>query len=195
MLLLAALGGCYVPARFDAEVAITRFGAYDMKFQGYMAQIELYDALRKGELTSAEETERVGVIKSDFMRDSSTKSFEYYKQGFFKVVWHKAGDILQSRMVTFFRRNENILSISYVKDKGQITVRATPIGPDRAQTLANMGLNMQGQLRVRTDAQVVSHNAGQETVPKDPRSPGEKLYVWNIKNVTDPPPRLSLFLR
>ena len=182
--------GCYLPARFDAEISLSRFGAYDIKFQGYMAEINLFDQLKKNKITPEEEKKKGATLKKDFERDSSTKSFEYFKQGFFKVVWQKSGDILKTGMVVFFRRNENILSISYVKKKSQITILAAPIGPERAKTLINMGLNMQGQLRIRTDANVVSNNATSQGVPKNPRSPQEKLYTWDIKSVSDPSPRL-----
>ena len=199
MLVVVALvmlaSGCYLPSRFDAEISISRFGAYDIKFQGYMAEINLYDQIRKKKITPEEEKKKVALLKKDFERDSSTKSFEYFKQGFFKVVWQKSGDILKTGMVVFFRRNENILSISYVKEKSQISILAAPIGPERAKTLVNMGLTMQGQLRIRTDARVVSNNATSQGVPKNPRSPQEKLYTWDNKSVTEPSPRLSILLR
>lgn len=194
-LMVLGLASCYLPARFDAEITISRFGNYEMVFDGYMVQLELYNDLRQKKIGPDEEKQRAEVIRNDFTRDSATKSFEYYKQGRFKVRWAKSGDILQAPLVTFFRRNENMLSISYVKDSGQITVRATPIGPDRQQTLVNMGLNMQGQLRVRTDARVVSQNASRQETPQNPKMRGEKLYVWEIKSITDPPPTLSLFLQ
>ena len=193
--LLIAVSGCYIPARFDAEIEISRFGTYEMKFEGYMAQIELYNDLRQKKITQAEELDRVQIIKNDFLRDSSTRSFDYFKQGHFKVKWQRSGDILQSKMVTFFRRNENILSIIYVKETGQITIKATPIGPDKAKTIQEMGIGMEGQLRVRTDARVVSQNATRQETPANPKSPAERVYIWDIKSILDPPASMSLFLQ
>src|ERR1043165_9659739 len=83
-LMLAALCSCYMPARFDAEIEITRFGTYTLPFEGYIAQLELYNDIRVKKITADEEAKRVQIIKDDFTRDSSTKSFEYFKQGFFK---------------------------------------------------------------------------------------------------------------
>jgi hypothetical protein len=195
LLLWTVLTSCYVPARFDAEIEIDRFGHYTMTFEGYMAQVELYNDIREKKIDADEERRRVQIIKDDFTRDSSTKSFDYYKQGYFKVKWVKTGDILAAPQVTFFRRNENILSIIYVKEKNQIDVKATPIGPDKQKTLQSMGLQMEGELRVRTDARVVANNATKEETPQNPKMRGEKLYTWTIKSITDPPAKLSIILQ
>ena len=39
VVLSALLSGCYIPIRFDAEIEIHRTGAYDFKFDGYMASV------------------------------------------------------------------------------------------------------------------------------------------------------------
>ena len=62
-------------------------------------------------------------------------------------------------MVTFLRRNELMITIKYVKETGLITIQANPIAKSTAQRLLDNGLNMQGQLRVKTDLRVVNHNA------------------------------------
>lgn len=63
-------------------------------------------------------------------------------------------------MITFFRRNENMLIVKYVENTRLITVQVTPIAKGSARRLADIGLGMQGQFRVKTDARVVGHNAG-----------------------------------
>jgi len=35
LVLVVGLGGCYMPIRFDAEIAIHRTGHYEMLFDGY----------------------------------------------------------------------------------------------------------------------------------------------------------------
>jgi hypothetical protein len=52
------LSGCYIPIRFDAEIEIHRTGAYDMKFDGYLASVELYKGLKEGKISRAEEKKR-----------------------------------------------------------------------------------------------------------------------------------------
>ena len=51
--LAAVLGGCYIPVRFDAEIELTRGGYYDMIFDGYMADVGLFDGINKGKISPA----------------------------------------------------------------------------------------------------------------------------------------------
>lgn len=178
--LALVLGGCYLPVRFDAEIELTRAGYYKMTFDGYIAHVPLYEDLRKGKTTGAQERERVAVIETDFKRDKGTKSISYVRAGLFKVNWVNEGDILKAKMVTFIRRNANMLSVSYVDTSGQITIAGASVSKENAQRLTDMKLGMDGQLRVITDAKVVSHNA---TSVKDnfAKGPKFKTYTWRIQ--------------
>ena len=190
-LIFMAVGGCYIPASFDAEIEIGRTGFYKMKFEGYMAETNLFNKVVTENISPEEEEERIGVLERDLTRDSSTKKFEYFKKGHFRIVWEKEGDILASKMVSFLRRNENMLSISYVKSKAQVTVQGTPISDVNAQRMVDAGLGMQGSLKVTTDARVISHNAAKV---KDGEG-RKKIYIWRIKSPFDPSPKLSFNLR
>ena len=53
LLLPVILGSCYMPIRFDAEIEIHRTGAYDFKFDGYMASVELHKGLRDRKIDAA----------------------------------------------------------------------------------------------------------------------------------------------
>jgi hypothetical protein len=189
---VVAVAGCYFPVRFDAEIKISRYGAYSMHFDGYLVDVQLYDAMRQKKLDEEEQEKRIARIETDFRRESSTKIYEYIKEGHFRVNWRRNGDILRSKMVSFVRRNENILSILYVKKKGPISVQATPIAKKTAKHLIDMGLDMQGQLRVKTDARVVSHNA--QHVLED-KTTGQKVFVRNVKSALEPFPKIAIVLR
>ncbi len=187
--LVVVLGGCYMPTRFDAEIEITRQGYYSVIFDGYMASIPLYNDLRQKKISKAEEKEKVAVIKTDLTRDSSVKEFKYYRKGFFKVHWEKSGDILSTGMVAFLRRNQNFLSLKFVKSSGLITMQGASVTKINGERLTDIGLGMQGQLRVRTNAKVVQHNASR-VVERD-----MKIYVWDIKSVFGPSPKLLIQMR
>ncbi len=190
--IVVALGGCYLPVRFDAEIEITRYGIYKMTFDGYMAEVTLFDGIQKGKVTAADEAKKVAIIEADFTRDSSTKVFEYIREGHFRVRWHKEGDLLRSGMVAFFRRNENILSLQYGKKTGRITMRGKHLKKSARQRLHDMGLDMRGELRVRTNAKVLNHNATKVKKSKDRK--GVTIYIWKIKNIFDPAPKLEISL-
>lgn len=189
VVLTALLAGCYLPIRFDAEIEITRTGYYSAIFDGYLVSVPLFRSLRDGSTSPIEENEKVANIVNDFKRDKAVKEVKYFKQGRFKVNWQKKGDLLRARMVTFLRRNALIFLLKYVKTTGLITVQANPIGKENAQRLVDGGLNMQGQLRVKTDLRVVNHNATRVVQREMP------IYVWDIKSLLEPPPKINLAFR
>lgn len=191
VLLAGGLSGCYIPASFDAEINIGRGGYYKFKFEGYLAEVNMFNQLQSGKMTPAEEAAKVELLRTDFMRDSATKEFKYFKQGHFKVKWEKEGDLLRSRMVSFVRRNENMFSITYNKNTSIVSVSGTPISKANARRLLDSGLTIKGQLRVITDARILDHNAG-----KVKKTEGrEKIYIWNIKSPMDATPSLRFILR
>lgn len=184
------LGSCYLPVKFDAEIEIDRAGYYSMIFDGYLAQIPLYEDLVAKKITANEEAERVAVLKRDFTRDSAVTEFEYFKQGIFKVHWEKRGDLLTGRMVTFARRNEAMLTLKYVKTTRMITVSAGGMSQAQRQQVLERGLNVTGEMRVITDATVVSSNATfSQPVPD---RPGWTMYVWRIENALSPSPLMEI---
>jgi len=188
------LNGCYLPIYFDSEIEITRQGYFKMIFDGYLAKVELYDKLRKNEITPTEEREQVEIIKTDFTRDTSTKIFEYKEKGRFRVNWTREGDLTQVKTVTFFRRNENMLGISYNSQTGLIAVSGRSMKRDVRQRLNDIGLAMRGEIRVITDAPVLRHNA--TTVKRNTsRGPNFKTYTWKVANIFAPTPSMSIALR
>ena len=189
--LIMAMGGCYVPASFDAEIEIGRTGFYKITVEGYLAETNLFNKVVKDGISAAEERERVERLKTDLTRDRATKVFEYFKKGHFRIKWEKQGDILKSKMVTFLRRNENLFSVSYNKNKALVSMRGTSISQVNAQRLVDAGIGVQGILRVKTDARVIEHNA--QNVKKGEGR--EKIYTWRINSPFDPSPKLFFNLR
>ncbi len=194
LMLVFGLTSCYLPVRFDAEIEISRRGYYEFFFDGYIAHVDLFRQLSKGELSRDEEQEKVKVIETDFERDSSTKSFKYFKRGHFHVNWEKKGDLLKAKTVTFYRRNENMVSISYNSETGRVQVAGRSLQRKQRRSLHDMGLGMSGQLRVITDTNVIAHNATKvKQLPK--RGSRFKMYTWDIKNIFEKTPSITMALR
>jgi hypothetical protein len=187
-LLILVLTGCYLPLRFDAEIEVNRAGYYSMVFDGYLTEPTLYRDIAAGALTAEKENARVARLSRDITRDSAVKSFDYVERGIFKLRWEKSGDLTRTRMVTFLRRNEAMLTLSYVRDTGVVTVRGGGIGAKARQQIADAGLNVEGELRLITDARVTEHNATRIRELGGPR----KMYIWRIRSVFDPTPKLTL---
>lgn len=191
---MLVLTGCYMPIRFDAEIDISRAGYYEFFFDGYLAKVQLYQGLKDGEINREEEKAQVKIIEQDFTRDSATKEFEYFKQGHFKVNYQRSGDLLKTKTMTFFRRNEYILGISYNSDTRQISMLGKSLKRDIKDRLRASGLDSSGELRIFSDGEVVSHNA--TTVKPFPsKGPGYKLYTWKIQNLLAPTPALKIQVR
>jgi hypothetical protein len=184
-----ALSSCYLPGSFDAEIELSRTGFYKMTFDGYIVDVSLYDDLRQGKLTQKQQEEKIANTITDFKRDGDTKEVSYYGQGAFKVVWQTSGDITRTKQVVFFRRNENMLSITYDEKDGTIDLAGKYIKKQDADRIIQMGLNIQGVLRVKTDAHVIAHNA--QRVTKDGLT---TIYGFQLNSVTDPSPRMKVAL-
>ncbi len=180
-----------MPASFDAEMEISRNGLYKISFDGYIVDLNIYQKLSSKELKvgSDELKKKTDMIIADFSRDSDTRSVSYYKQGAFKVHWVKGGDIIKARQVMFFRRNENIFSVTYNKKKATIMLKGKYIKKQDAARLEKMGLNLQGVVRIKTDAKVVTHNA-----QKVWNEGLVKFYGWRLNSLRDKPPLLIVSL-
>jgi hypothetical protein len=186
---LFALASCYLPGSFDAEIELSRTGLYKMSFDGYIVDVNFYNEIRENKLTKEEQAEKAARFVTDFTRDSDTKEASYFGQGAFKVVWSKSGDILKARKVTFFRRNEEMLSISYDEKQNVISLGGKYIKKDDAERLQQMGLNVQGVLKIKTDARVTAHNANPANVTKEGLV---TVYGWRLTSITDPAPRMKI---
>ncbi len=190
--LVAVLGGCYLPIRFDAEIEIHRTGHYDFKFDGYLARVELFEALKEGKIGPEKEKKMIEQIKTDFGRDPSVKEFKYLKMGHFKVNWQRAGDLIKTKSVSFFNStSEYLLGIRYNYKTRRITMSGKSIKRAAKKELDEMGLGSRGQIRIFTDAKVISHNATK--VKKNKRLGGRFMtYTWDIKNIFAPTPSLVI---
>jgi len=190
LLLTLLLAGCYLPASFDAELELSRTGLYKMSFDGYIVELTLYKEIREKKIDKKTEQEKIARVIRDFKRDSSTKSVSHFGKGAFHVKWSKGGDIIRSRQVTFFRRNENMLSITYNKNTAVITLAGRYIKKQDAQRLQAMDLDVKGVIRIKTDAKVISENSQKKTV-KD----GVTTYGWRLNSVFDRAPKMVVVLR
>jgi hypothetical protein len=184
---IALLSSCYLPGSFDAEIELSRTGLYKMTFDGYIVDVQLYDDLRQGKLSQKEQDEKIANVIADFKRDGDTKEVSYFGQGAFKVVWQTNGDITRTKQVTFFRRNENMLSILYDEKEDTISLAGKYVKKQDAERILQMGLNVQGVLRIKTDARIIAHNA--QRVTKDGLT---TIYGFRLTSITDPSPRMKV---
>ncbi|PCI38803.1 MAG: hypothetical protein COB46_10395 [Rhodospirillaceae bacterium] len=186
-----AISSCYLPVKFDAEIEVNRAGYYTMLFDGYLVDLTLYNKLVSGKMTPEEEKEKVAIIETDLLRDSKTNEFKYFGKGHFKVNWKGEGDLLDAKMVTFIRTSEVIFQLKYVANSGLIVFETKSISKDNRKRIVQMGLNMEGQIRFKTDMPIKDHNA--TYTKKDPKDKRFTWLVWDVKSVLQARPR-ALFI-
>ncbi|PIW28612.1 MAG: hypothetical protein COW30_07145 [Rhodospirillales bacterium CG15_BIG_FIL_POST_REV_8_21_14_020_66_15] len=189
-----ALAGCYLPARFDAEIELDRRGYYKVIFAGYMVDTRLYKDLKEGKVQGAQEVEEVKKLKADIERDPDASDFGYIKQGYFKLKWQREGDLLKAKSVTFLRRNEHILGIAYNKETRLVNILGRSLPKSQKDQIVQAGMNTTGELRVITDTKVISHNAD-EVKDFPARGPRTKVYVFRIPNIYRATPQMQVSLR
>jgi len=79
------------------------------------------------------------------------------------------------------------LQLKYVKSSGYVVLEGKSIKKDNRDRLQQMGLDMQGQIRVKTDMPVKDSNA--TSTKKDPKDPRFTWLVWDIASIQSPRPR------
>lgn len=184
--LVAALAACYLPNKFMSEIRLSRQGAYGLYYKGELTWAPLYREIRQGKLTPEEAAAKITEIDKDLRRDSHFKSIASTGEGHFDVEYEREGQLGPSGEVTFVRRNAIILMIKATPD-GLITVNGQSLKPSDAQTTTNLGLDIQGEFRIVTDALVKEHNA---TMVKPFN--GYKVYIWTIQNAFSPSPHFVM---
>ena len=159
-----------------------------------MVDTRLYGALKDGKVQGAQEVDEVKKLKSDIERDPDASDFSYIKQGYFKMHWHREGDLLQAKSVTFLRRNEHIFGIAYNKETRIVNMLGRSLGKSQKDQIVQSGLNTSGELRVITDTKVISHNAD-EVKDFPARGPRTKVYIYRIPNIYRATPQMQISLR
>jgi hypothetical protein len=183
---VAVLAACYVPDRFKSEVRVGASGDYAISFYGDLIWAPLFRDIQENHLSPKEAAEKIEGIRKDLVRDGNFKEVTSLGSGRFHVVFERKGHLKPVDQVTFVRRNAIILELRATED-GKIALDGNAIKPADANTAATLGLSMQGEFRLITDAKVLKHNAGNVTLFQ-----GFPVYIWKIENAFSPAPHLVM---
>ena len=182
----AILAACYLPDKFKAEVRVSDNGNYALSFYGDLIWAPLFRDIQRGNVPADKIPEKIEEIRKDLARDPSFKSIESLGQGRFHVAYERQGHLEPIDLVTFVRRNSIILQLKATAD-GKVQLDGAAIKPSDANEATAMGLSLQGEIRLVTDAQVLSHNASKVTLFE-----GYPVYIWTIENAFSPAPHLVM---
>lgn len=194
--LILALSGCYLPSEFKAEIRINALGDYSMMYVGDLVYAPLYEDAVQGKLSAAEIKEKTEILIRDLQRDkvydpvkNVTTTVPHFREvvskgmGRFHVRYEREGWLDERDTVNFVRRNAVIISLR-AKD-GVISIAVPGLSAADGQRLTGLGLEVKGELRVVTNADILSHNASQI------RPLGAyKVYIWKIESALSPSPHM-----
>lgn len=170
------LSSCYIPDKFRSELRLSKYGDYSLTYKGDLMFAPILDDYRKNKIKPENEAERQENIRRDLARDIAFRKIEAKGKGRFAVEYERVGRLGKVQLTSLIRRDARLLSLRSMEN-GAIVIRANAMKPSDAQILAELGLNMEGELRITTDGNVVKHNATQ--VKPFGTS---KVYIWKIEN-------------
>jgi len=180
------LAACYLPDNFKSEVRVGSTGDYSLSFYGDLIWAPLFRDIQRGNVPADEIPKKIEEIRKDLARDPAFKTVESLGQGRFHVTYQREGHLQPTDLVTFVRRNAIILQLHATPD-GKVALDGATIKPTEANEAVAMGLALQGEFRLITDAQVLSHNASKVTLFQ-----GYPVYIWTIENAFSPAPHLVM---
>jgi hypothetical protein len=180
------LSSCYIPDKFRSELRLSKYGDYALTFKGDLMYAPILDDYRKNKIKPEDEAGRQENIRKDLSRDIAFRKIEAKGKGRFAVEYERVGRLGQVQLTSLIRRDARLISLRSMEN-GAIVVRANAMKPSDAQILAELGLGMEGEFRITTDANVVKHNA--TTVKPFGTS---KVYIWKIENALSPMPELVM---
>ncbi len=181
-----ALSSCYAPDNFTSELRLSRFGDYELTFDGDLLYLPILDDYQHGKVDPKDEPRRLKEIRDDLVRDQAVKSAVSEGKGRFRVHYERMGRLGRDQLTAILRRDARILMLKSEPDN-RIIVSANSLRPTDADAMTEAGYTIHGSFRITTDAHVISNNA------TEVRSFGKyTVYIWNIENALSPMPYLVM---
>lgn len=179
-----SLASCYIPDNFHGELRLSRFGDWALTYEGDLIYAPILHDYAEGKITAENEDERNQNIYKDLVRDPAIKDLTRAGKGRFHVKYERMGRLGKVQLSALIRRDARLLALKSAED-GTIAIAGNGVKPSDAQRMAELGINMRGEFRITTDANVLRHNA------TEVRPFGQyKVYIWKIENAFSPSPHL-----
>ena len=183
-LMTFALSSCYIPDKFKSELRLSRYGDYALTYEGDLIYAPIMHDYAEGKITDENEEERNSNIYKDLVRDTAIKTLQRVGKGRFHIKYDRTGHLEKVQLIALLRRDARLIAMKSNED-GTIIVAANAVKPADAQAMAELGITMQGEFRITTDATVLRHNANEV------RPFGQyRVYIWKIENPLSPAPNL-----
>lgn len=184
--LALVLSSCYVPDKFKAELRLSKYGDWAMNFDGDLIYAPILHEYAAGNITPENEEEKNNNIYRDLVRDPAIKDLKRAGKGRFHVKYERMGRLGKVQLSALIRRDARMLALKSAED-GTIVVAGNAVKAGDAQRMTELGITMQGEFRITTDAKVLRHNA------TEVRPFGDyTVYIWKIENAFSQSPNLLI---
>ncbi len=189
---VAMLTTCWLPEIFEAEIRFTSTGAFGVTYIGTLTYAPLYGQIVRNEI-STEDAERQNRQFLNFLRlDKAFKEVNALGRGRFQVKFMREGQFAGNfQSFNFVNRQNPIFRLKTFED-GRIGLFGSGQAKFYAARFEEVGLKMEGLVRVVTDADVIEHNA---TFIRASSVPGFTQYDWRLRSLRDDPPRIIARLK
>lgn len=185
LIFIAALGGCYFPSDYEADLSIEADGKYAFRYVGELSYLPLLQKLSDEDVSAEEIQVLVEAAREDLARDKSFQEITFVRGAKFRVRYERQGDILDEKSFNFVRFNSRFFSMHRLED-GTVKIVGNRPPQSYVPQLNKMGLRPNGIFRVWTSANAVDNNA--DAVEGE----AKRVYAWILTDLTQQPPYLIL---
>jgi len=180
------LSSCFIPDNYEAEVWVHKDGSYEFFYEGELHYGPAVEKIQEGEL-SEEEQDDMLEIEEDLFESDGFMDAEYIGDGKFRV------DVVMPLMPgeDYYFISEDIAFFKFKHDdKGNLTIRGYEVDEDDLDVIKAFGIDMKGELIIRTDkgVKVKSHNADKKTKDKKTKAVN---YIWEL-DINSPTPEMMI---
>jgi hypothetical protein len=184
LLLLPLLSSCYLPNAFEAEIKLMKDGTFTLSFQGELIYYPLVYEIVAKNLPIEMQTEKMAVTERDLRRDTNFQEVRSLGRGRFKVRYKHTEKIEGTFLYTFVRRNAEIMAVK-LAPTGLLTVGARTLKPDDVRSARQIGITINGTLKVVSDLPIAESNA-METKKEGLAT----AYLWRLTPETQKSPKI-----
>ena len=185
------LGSCFVPERYEAEIRLTKEGAYGLTYVGVLTYAPLFGQLARGAIEPEDAEEQIRKFRDYLAQDSYFTDVQSIGSGRFQVRYEREGRFEgANQMVNFPSRQYAVFRVS-TNLRGEVTIAVSGRGYMYADSFEEVGLSTQGLFRVSTDGEVLDHNA---QFIRDAPYPDFTMYDWRPRGFREIPPKIVVKL-
>ncbi len=189
---LALLSSCWFPEQFETEIRFTSTGLYGVTYIGVITYAPLFGKIARGEISKEDADRQIQQHLKFLKGDSAFKEVNSIGSGRFQVKYMKEGQFAGNKQSFNFISRQGAMFRLRTTEDAKMVLAGSGQALLYADRFEEVGLKMQGLMRVVTDAEVLEHNAN---FVRKSRTPGFVQYDWRIRNLRDVPPRLIAKLK